>query len=113
MNDQEIIALANKIASEVSTERVDFDEVDLDFIKKFADEIINLTTEQVTEQWEPEWRSQAEANAAGYNEHLSKLKEAKEENKELREYLFAIGRQHVRINPDMVARLVNEALGDE
>lgn len=47
----------------------------------------NAQLKEEKEQWEPQWFSEAEANAAGYNEALGEIKMLQAENARYREAL--------------------------
>jgi predicted nuclease with TOPRIM domain len=47
----------------------------------------NAQLKEEKKQWEPQWFSEAEANAAGYNEALDEIKTLRAENARYREAL--------------------------
>jgi predicted nuclease with TOPRIM domain len=54
-------------------------------VKRLREANTKLKTEK--KQWEPEWKSQAEANAAGYNQAQTELTNLKTENARLKDRL--------------------------
>ena len=72
----------------------------------------NAQLKEEKKQWEPEWFSQAAANAAGYNQALMEIKKLEAENAKYREALFYISEASWKDYPRLSDALDGGYLGD-